>query len=113
MAEILSNAYFGIYVGAIAILVGALLLYPSTIMRWVDRKRYQYEVSFALYMLTSTEKFIFNSFIFLFAAMIIIATSLYLPEHLSIVVRRAFYYLAGDDGSVSQPPLESAIANGR
>ena len=28
--------------------------------RWLQRKRYQYEVTFSLYMLTPTEKFIFS-----------------------------------------------------
>jgi hypothetical protein len=33
--------------------------------------------------------------------MIIIAASLYLPEHLSLLVRRAFYYWGGDDSAAS------------
>lgn len=39
----------------------ALMLYPATLLRWFQRKRYQYEVTFSLYMLTSTEKFIFST----------------------------------------------------
>ncbi|KAL7777061.1 hypothetical protein CFE70_007482 [Pyrenophora teres f. teres 0-1] len=38
----------------------AAMLYPSALLRWFQRKRYQYEVTFSLYMLTSTEKFIFR-----------------------------------------------------
>lgn len=38
----------------------AAMLYPSALLRWFQRKRYQYEVTFSLYMLTSTEKFIFS-----------------------------------------------------
>ena len=44
---------------AAALLVAAML-YPSAMLRWFQRKRYQYEVTFSLYMLTSTEKFIFS-----------------------------------------------------
>jgi hypothetical protein len=39
----------------------AAMLYPSALLRWFQRKRYQYEVTFSLYMLTSTEKFIFST----------------------------------------------------
>ncbi|KAH8716829.1 hypothetical protein GQ44DRAFT_713093 [Phaeosphaeriaceae sp. PMI808] len=38
------------------------MLYPAALLRWFQRKRYQYEVTFSLYMLTSTEKFIFSTF---------------------------------------------------
>jgi hypothetical protein len=41
----------------------AAMLYPSALLRWFQRKRYQYEVTFSLYMLTSTEKFIFSTFL--------------------------------------------------
>lgn len=45
---------------ASALLIAAML-YPSAMLRWFQRKRYQYEVTFSLYMLTSTEKFIFST----------------------------------------------------
>ena len=38
------------------------MLYASNLIRWLQRKRYQYEVTFSLYMLTPTEKFIFSTF---------------------------------------------------
>jgi len=38
------------------------MLYTSALLRWLQRKRYQYEVTFSLYMLTPTEKFIFSTF---------------------------------------------------
>jgi len=44
-----------------AALLLALMLYPSSLVRWLQRKRYQYEVTFSLYMLTSTEKFILST----------------------------------------------------
>ncbi len=37
------------------------MLYTATLLRWLQRKRYQYEVTFSLYMLTPTEKFIFST----------------------------------------------------
>ena len=97
----------------------------STLLRWLQRKRYQYEVTFSLYMLTPTEKFIFSScspshlnqrkaiekslanrteidsFLFLFISMIIIAASLYLPEHVATMWNRAWFYYAGDETQVA------------
>jgi hypothetical protein len=35
---------------------------PAAFVRWVRLKIYQYEVTFAVYMLTPTEKFIFSMF---------------------------------------------------
>lgn len=35
--------------------------YTSSLLRWLQRKRYQYEVTFSLYMLTPAEKFIFST----------------------------------------------------
>lgn len=37
-----------------------LLWVLSSFVRWVRLKIYQYEVTFAIYMLTPTEKFIFS-----------------------------------------------------
>jgi hypothetical protein len=51
-----------ILAGAAIIFLFALALYPSSLLRWFQRKRYQYEVTFSLYMLTPTEKFIFSKF---------------------------------------------------
>ncbi|KZM26002.1 uncharacterized protein EKO05_0008838 [Ascochyta rabiei] len=82
---------------AASALVVAAMLYPSAMLRWFQRKRYQYEVTFSLYMLTSTEKFIFNSVLFLLLSLLIIAASLYLPEHLSIIASRIFYYYSGNE----------------
>ena len=38
--------------------------YVSSFVRWLQLKKYQYEVTFSLYMLTSTEKIIFSMFRF-------------------------------------------------
>lgn len=111
--------------------------YTTALLRWLQRKRYQYEVTFSLYMLTPTEKFIFSmlicttpmgqcsscsgdrlfvrygrqgltnnpllvdSILFLFISMIIIAASLYLPEHVVYMWNRAWFYYAGDDTAVA------------
>ncbi|KAH0292238.1 hypothetical protein M436DRAFT_78845 [Aureobasidium namibiae CBS 147.97] len=85
-----------VFAGAAIIFLFALALYPSSLLRWFQRKRYQYEVTFSLYMLTPTEKFIFNSILFLFLSMVTIAVALYLPRHVSIIAHRAYYYLSGD-----------------
>ncbi|KAH7392888.1 hypothetical protein BKA66DRAFT_457108 [Pyrenochaeta sp. MPI-SDFR-AT-0127] len=79
----------------------AAMFYPTSLLRWFQRKRYQYEVTFSLYMLTSTEKFIFNSVLFLLLSLLIIAASLYLPEHLSIIARRISYYFSGNEETLA------------
>ncbi|KAF2146033.1 uncharacterized protein K452DRAFT_283312 [Aplosporella prunicola CBS 121167] len=94
-----STIFSAFLAAAFSLLILALMLYPTAVLRWLQRKRYQYEVTFSLYMLTPTEKFIFNSFLFLFLSMIVIAASLYLPEHISMIVNRASYYLAGEPSS--------------
>ncbi|KAM0796732.1 hypothetical protein BDR22DRAFT_892866 [Usnea florida] len=76
------------------------MLYASNLIRWLQRKRYQYEVTFSLYMLTPMEKFIFNTFLLLFISMVIIAASLYLPEHVMKMASRAWFYYAGDETAV-------------
>ncbi|KAH7393203.1 hypothetical protein BKA64DRAFT_675548 [Cadophora sp. MPI-SDFR-AT-0126] len=89
-------------------------MFAST-FRWLQRKRYQYEVTFSLYMLTPTEKFIFNSFLFLFFSMIIIAMTLYLPQHIAFLTNRAWFYYNGDESaktavqSVIESPTGAAL----
>ncbi|KAH6845998.1 hypothetical protein B0T12DRAFT_457069 [Alternaria alternata] len=90
----------------------AAMLYPSALLRWFQRKRYQYEVTFSLYMLTSTEKFIFNSVLFLLLSLLIIAASLYLPEHLTIIANRMSYYLSGNrDALANSTPKDVGMPN--
>ncbi|KAI8943573.1 hypothetical protein NX059_001569 [Plenodomus lindquistii] len=90
-----------ILLSSAAALLTAVMLYPAALLRWFQRKRYQYEVTFSLYMLTSTEKFIFNSVLFLLLSLFIIAASLYLPEHLSIIANRLAYYFSGNEDSLA------------
>lgn len=99
-----------------------LLSQPTDFAKWVQKKKYQYEVTFSLYMLTPTEKFVFStrtsytqppnepqtnlldpvdSVLFLFVSMLGIAAALYLPDHVAIIARRSFYYWAGDAGNSS------------
>lgn len=120
--------------------------YTTSLLRWLQRKRYQYEVTFSLYMLTPTEKFIFSeyhlglaslsfssmrdemryvnvggtdrcsstdSFLFLFISMIIIAASLYLPEHVVNMWYRAWFYYAGDDTAVTAGKQDVGEGGGR
>ncbi|KAF2640913.1 hypothetical protein P280DRAFT_375496, partial [Massarina eburnea CBS 473.64] len=86
---------------AVSALLLVTMLYPSSLLRWLRLKRYQYEVTFSLYMLTSTEKFILNSLLFLLLSLFIIAASLYLPEHILLIANRMFYYFSGDDSTLS------------
>jgi len=58
-------------------------------------------------MLTPTEKFIFNSFLFLFFSMIVIAMTLYLPQHIAFLTNRAWFYYNGDESAKSA--VKSAI----
>ncbi|KAF1967375.1 hypothetical protein BU23DRAFT_559439 [Bimuria novae-zelandiae CBS 107.79] len=81
---------------AAATLLLSAMLYPSSLLKWLQRKRYQYEVTFSLYMLTPTEKFILNSILFLLLSLFIIAASLYLPEHIAFMANRMSYYFSGD-----------------
>ena len=43
------------------VLLGPSILYPMRTLHWLRRKRYQYEVTFGLYMMTPTEKFILST----------------------------------------------------
>jgi hypothetical protein len=44
----------------LAIIAAFVLFLPTGFGRWLHKKNYQYEVTFALYMLTPTEKFVFS-----------------------------------------------------
>ena len=101
--------------GAVLALVLAFMLFqPTGLVNWLQKKNYQYEVTFSLYMLTPTEKFVFSmtscssltialqlighpdSVLFLTLSMFTIASILYLPDHVCTISRRAYYYFAGD-----------------
>ncbi|KAJ5107744.1 hypothetical protein N7478_005455 [Penicillium angulare] len=74
----------------------SLLWILSSIVRWVRLKIYQYEVTFAIYMLTSTEKFIFNTLLLTLITGIAIGIYVYLPNHLRTIYGHLWYYYAGE-----------------
>lgn len=93
------------------LIIPAFLFTPANLIRWFELKKYQYEVTFSLYMLTPTEKFIFSmpsvpeprpfsnlvtdSILFLLISIMLIAGSLYLPDHIATIARRVYYYVSG------------------
>ncbi|KAK0932775.1 hypothetical protein LTR29_015627 [Friedmanniomyces endolithicus] len=88
--------YLALSLPLLGILLAFLLLQPTNLVKWLQKKNYQYEVTFSLYMLTPTEKFVFNSILFLTISMLSTACILYLPDHVVEVSRRGYYYFAGD-----------------
>lgn len=79
--------------------------------RWLRLKQYQVEVTFAVYMFTSTEKFVFWSVVFLLFSMTTIAAALYLPQHLAFLVDRAWFYVNGGEASSGAASNMIASAN--
>ncbi|OJJ52677.1 hypothetical protein ASPSYDRAFT_164288 [Aspergillus sydowii CBS 593.65] len=78
-----------------------LLWIAAAFVRWIRLKIYQYEVTFAVYMLTPTEKFIFNSIILTLLSMILTAIYVYLPDHLRTIYGHLYYYWVGERPFVS------------
>ncbi|EXJ79754.1 hypothetical protein A1O3_08037 [Capronia epimyces CBS 606.96] len=70
--------------------------YVSSFVRWVQLKKYQYEVTFSLYMLTPTEKFIFNLILFVLVSLLVTAALFYLPNHMALIYNRIYYYVNGE-----------------
>ncbi|KXT18539.1 hypothetical protein AC579_2258 [Pseudocercospora musae] len=95
-----STTQYTLAIATLAILAAYFLLQPTGLVQWLQKKNYQYEVTFSLYMLTPTEKFVFNSIAFLSLSMLALATIMYLPDHVMTISRRTYYYFAGD-GSTS------------
>lgn len=56
-----STTAYAVGTCALLLLASFLLLQPTGLVKWLQKKNYQYEVTFALYMLTPTEKFIFST----------------------------------------------------
>ncbi|KAJ6259736.1 hypothetical protein Dda_5374 [Drechslerella dactyloides] len=71
-----------------------------SITTFIRRKVYQFEVTLSPYMLTSTEKIVFNTFILLFLGFLIAAITLYLPQHVQTIARRAYFYVVGDESVI-------------
>ncbi|KAI1407265.1 hypothetical protein F5Y13DRAFT_183509 [Hypoxylon sp. FL1857] len=68
--------------------------------RWLRLKQYQIEVTFGVYMFTPTEKFLFWSVVFLLCSLLIIATVLYLPQHVLFIINRAWFYVNGGESGI-------------
>ncbi|BCS02303.1 serine palmitoyltransferase small subunit family protein [Aspergillus luchuensis] len=83
----------------------------NSFMRWVRLKIYQYEVTFAVYMLTPTEKFIFNSLLLTLLSMIVTGIYVYLPDHIRSIYSHLYYYWAGERPfiSASLPSISSVF----
>jgi Small subunit of serine palmitoyltransferase-like len=84
-------------------------------------KKYQYEVTFSLYMLTPTERLIFSTststspfvpsstvsgllidpttdfIILLLLILLVTAASMYLPNHVALIYNRIWYYVHGNN----------------
>jgi len=70
--------------------------YISSFIRWLQLKKYQYEVTFSLYMLTPTEKLIFNFILLVLISMLVTAATMYLPNHVAVIYNRIWYYVHGE-----------------
>jgi len=81
----------------------------STFTRWLQLKKYQYEVTFSLYMLTPTEKFIFNSVLFILISLLVTAASLYLPNHVAVIYNRIWYYLHGEFANITAGAADKSL----
>ncbi|TDZ22543.1 hypothetical protein Cob_v004519 [Colletotrichum orbiculare MAFF 240422] len=64
--------------------------------KWLHLKQYQLEVTFSVYIFTPLEKFIFYTVLFLLCSLTFIATILYLPQHITFIANRAWFYMHGD-----------------
>ena len=45
----------------LGMVIAFVLFLPTSLAQWLRKKNYQYEVTFSLYMLTPTEKFVFST----------------------------------------------------
>ncbi|KAJ5669318.1 hypothetical protein N7462_010388 [Penicillium macrosclerotiorum] len=79
----------------------SLLWVLTNLVRWVRLKIYQYEVTFAIYMLTPTEKFIFNSLLLTLITMIATGIYIYLPDHIRAIYGHLYYYWVGERPFIS------------
>ena len=85
---------------ALILAIAFLLFQPTGLVKWLQKKNYQYEVTFALYMLTPTEKFIFSTF----EPSSNILQILTLPvHHVQLVSRADMIYLQTPSSSSPSP----------
>lgn len=102
----------------------------TSFLRWLRLKNYQYEVTFALYMLTPTEKFIFSTFTSLLSSsletnvttdfivltivsLFVTAAYVYLPNHVVQIYGHIHYYFTADVSMIKEYiPSASSILQG-
>ncbi|KAK4219531.1 hypothetical protein QBC37DRAFT_368110 [Rhypophila decipiens] len=77
--------------------------------KWLQLKIYQLEVTLSVYMFTPNEKFIFYSILFLLFSLTLIATILYLPQHVHFILGRAWFYMHGDEVFAHQSQLVKSV----
>ncbi|KAM7184820.1 Protein of unknown function (DUF3317) domain containing protein [Rhypophila sp. PSN 637] len=80
--------------------------------KWLQLKIYQLEVTLSVYMFTPNEKFIFYSILFLLFSLTLIATILYLPQHVHFILGRAWFYMHGDEVFAHQSQLVKSVLQG-
>ncbi|EEA26911.1 hypothetical protein TMatcc_004807 [Talaromyces marneffei ATCC 18224] len=85
----------------------------TSFLRWLRLKNYQYEVTFALYMLTPTEKFIFNFIVLTIVSLFCTAAYVYLPDHVAQIYGHVHYYFTADVSMIKEYiPSASSILQG-
>lgn len=62
---------------------------------WVCLEYYRYEVTFGIYVMSPGEKFVANTFVFVFLSLLLWATLLYLPPLLFSKIGRLVWILTG------------------
>ena len=70
-----SNSTLAVLASLALLAFTACYYFPANLLRWLERKRYQYEVTFSLYMMTPTEKFIFSKDIYLCILLLLLLLS--------------------------------------
>ena len=108
--------------------------YLASFVRWLQIKNYQYEVTFALYMLTPTEKFIFSTYavsprdvsafhfmiwtvnlklldfvLLTLLSMLVAAATMYLPSHIVLICNRLWYYIHGEIAHIKAGGVAEAL----
>ncbi|KAG4302918.1 hypothetical protein PCANB_000779 [Pneumocystis canis] len=68
---------------------------PFALIRFLKKKYFQYEVAFALNMLTTTEKIIVNFIFISITVLVLISVYVYFPEDLRQLTAKAAYYWYG------------------
>ena len=80
--------------------------YLSKLVNWLRVQKYRYEVTIPLYMMTPTERIIFNTILLGLIVLLLTAIVYYLPNHLSVVSSRVWYYLVGEEGGIGGAGLK-------